>query len=130
MPLASRGEINGIIDRFIPESLRSNVLIRAMLAGAAAIAILLAVPIWAPIGVVGATGWIVVYFVVGGTLSADIVRFAWARWRDMSADERAALDAKLELLKKAREDGIISEEEYKSRARAIIESILGPQEPV
>lgn len=125
MPALSADAIKEAVLRFLPKSLSENVFVRSMLAGAAAIAILLAVPIWAPVGVVGATGWIIVYIVVTGTFSYELANAAWKRWREMTSGERADFDAKLETLKKARDEGVITEDEYKAKAKKLLDGMLG-----
>jgi hypothetical protein len=124
MPALSFEQIKNTITTFVPNDYRDNPFVKALLAGAAAIGILLATPAFAPIGVVGATGWIIVYLVTGGTFTFDIAKKAWAAWRDMSDSRRKDIDDELARLKKARDDGALSEEEYRSRAQAALDKIV------
>ena len=123
--MVSAEQIKAVIARFVPDAMRENVFVKALLAGAAAIGILLMVPAFAPVGVVGAGGWIIVYVVAGGTLTYELVKAAWAKWTRMSPEQRSHLDAKLEVLKKCRDDGAITDEEYQRRARALLDDMLG-----
>ncbi|MCA9626617.1 MAG: hypothetical protein KC766_03075 [Myxococcales bacterium] len=124
MPVLTTDQIKSIVTRFIPLSVRENPFVTALLAGAAAVGVLLATPAFAPIGVVGATGWVVVYLVTGGTFSYEVVKKAWAAWREMTADRRDDLDAKLEQLRKARDEGALSEDEYKARAKKLLDEVF------
>ena len=124
MPALSADHIKSIIDRFIPESIRKNPFVRALLAGGAAVAVLLATPAFAPIGVVGATGWIIVYIVTGGTFSMEIARKAWESWRAMSEAKREDIDNKLEKLKKAHDAGGLSDEAYKKKVKEVLDGVM------
>ena len=121
----SAEQIRGIVARFIPASIQSNIFVKSLLAGAAAIGVLVMTPAFAPVGVVGATGWIIVYVVTGGTLSYELIKAAWEKWTLMSPEQREHLEKKLEILKKAHDDGAISEEEYKQRAKMLLDEMLG-----
>jgi len=77
MPALNLEQIKIIFAKFIPNAYLDNPFIKSLLAGAAAVGILLATPAFAPVGVVGATGWIVVYIVSGGTFSTDLFKRAW-----------------------------------------------------
>jgi predicted Rdx family selenoprotein len=124
MPAMSFGAIKEAISRFIPESIRENPFISAMLAGAAATVILLALPAFAPVGVVGALGWLIIYAVTGGTLSIQVAREVYKARKKLGEDGREDLDAKLVQLKKARDDGALTDEEYKERAKDLVDSAL------
>lgn len=124
MPALSTNAVRQAIEKFVPESIRENPFISAMLAGAAATAILLALPAFAPVGVVGATGWLIVYGVTGGTLSIQIARKVYKARKKLGKDKREELDRKLEQLKKAKDDGALTNEEYKARAKALLDDAL------
>lgn len=49
---------------------------------------------------------------------------AWKAWKDFSKEEREVADEKLKRMKKALDDGDISEEEYKKRAKELLEKII------
>lgn len=120
MPKLNADQIRAIVERLIPKEYRENPFIKALLAGAAAIAILLATPAFAPVGVVGATGWIIVYIVTGGTFTMDIFKKAWDSWKGMNESERKKVDAELERLKKLKDDGAITSENYQARVQELL----------
>ncbi|MGP4988112.1 SHOCT domain-containing protein [Pseudoalteromonas nigrifaciens] len=124
MPAMSKEEIKEIIASFIPESIQSNIFVKSLLAGATAIGILLAVPAFAPLGVVGATGWIIVYAVTGGTFTVEAISKAWTAWKNTPEDERKETDDKLKALKKMADEGTISEAEYKKRVQDILDKVM------
>jgi hypothetical protein len=125
MAKLSPSQIRDIVTNFIPQSVQDNVFIKSLLAGAAAIGVLLSVPAFAPAGVIGATGWIIVYVVTGGTFSYEVISKAWEAWKNKSESERREADEKLQKLKQMLDEGVINEEEYKNRARRFLDDILG-----
>lgn len=125
MPGLSADQIRAVVGRFIPVSLQENIFVKSLLAGAAAIAVLLATPAFAPVGVVGATGWIIVYVVTGGTFTYEVVKAAWNRWKHMTPEQRVDLDTKMEMLKKARDSGALTDEEFKRKARVLLNDVVG-----
>ena len=124
MPRLSSEKIAKFISLFIPDDFKDNPFIKALLAGSTAIGILLATPVLAPAGVVGATGWIIVYIVAGGTFSLDIFTKAWKAWKNIGIEKQQEIDEKLRKLKEAQDSGIISSEEYKEKARKFLDEIL------
>lgn len=121
MPPLDDEKIKEFISRYLPASISDNPFVSSLAAGAAAIGILVATPAFAPIGVVGATGWVIVYLVTGGTFSMELVRRAWKRWNDMSESERKAVDDELERLKKLHDSGGLDDEEYKRRVKEVLD---------
>jgi hypothetical protein len=81
-------------------------------------------PVFAPVGVVGAMGWTLVYVVTGGTFSIGLFKKFYQSWKIAKADGREKIDRKLVDLKMARDDGIITEEEYRQRAKLILDDLL------
>jgi len=124
MAKLSSAQIRDVVANFIPQSIQDNIFIKSLLAGATAIGILLSVPAFAPVGAVGATGWIIVYAVAGGTFSIDAISKAWEAWRNQSESEREEADLKLKKLKKLLDDGLITENEYKERAKELLDSMM------
>jgi len=86
---------------------------------------LLSVPAFAPVGTVGATGWIIVYVVAGGTFSYEAISKAWEAWKNQSESERTSADEKLKKLKAALDENRITEQEYKDRAKNLLDKIFG-----
>lgn len=121
MPSIDQNQIKSIITKFIPNEYSDNIFIKSLLAGAAAVGILLATPIWAPVGVVGATGWIVVYIVAGGTFSIEMVKKAWGAWKEMDESQRNKIDDALARLKKTKDDGGLCDSEYQQRVRELLD---------
>ncbi|MFN1621149.1 SHOCT domain-containing protein [Vibrio rotiferianus] len=124
MAKLSSSQIRDIVANFIPQSIQDNIFIKSLLAGATAIGILLSVPAFAPVGAVGATGWIIVYAVTGGTFSIEAISKAWKAWKNQSEAEREETDLKLKKLKQLLDDGIITEDEYKKRAKDLLDKIM------
>jgi len=124
MPALTTAQVKSIIDRFIPAALTENPFVRALLAGGVAIGVLVGTPIFAPVGVVGAAGWIIVYIVAGGTFTMSAGAKAWEAWKTMGEEDRAEIDGHLERLKKAHEDGVLTEAEYQERARALLDKLM------
>ncbi len=124
MPITSADQIRDLVAKFIPDSIQENVFIRSLLAGATAVGIILSAPAFGAVGSVSAAGWIIVYIVTGGTFSYEVATRAFEKWRTSSESERVKIDAKLQRLKQALEDGDIDEEEYKERARAYLDKLL------
>ncbi len=118
-------QISKIVSSFIPQSIQENIFIKSLLAGATAVGILLSVPAFAPVGSVGATGWIIVYIVTGGSFSYEVIGKAWEAWKRKTEAERREADERLKRLKQALEDGDISEEEYRKKAQELLKKIIG-----
>lgn len=125
MAKLSADQIRDVVAKFIPKSIQENIFIKSLLAGATAIGILLSVPAFAPVGAVGATGWIIVYVVAGGTFSYEAISKAWEAWKNQSESERASADEKLKKLKAALDENRITEQEYKDRAKSLLDKIFG-----
>jgi hypothetical protein len=58
-----------------------NPLLKGVLAGTLAAKALASTTAFAPVGVVGAAGWTVVYLVATSTTAIEALRM-WKRWRD------------------------------------------------
>lgn len=125
MAKLSSSQIRDIVSNFIPQSVQDNVFIKSLLAGAAAIGVLLSVPAFAPAGAIGATGWIIVYIVTGGTFSYEVISKAWEAWKNKSELERNETDEKLKKLKQLLDEGVITEAVYKEKARRLLDDIMG-----
>lgn len=122
--MLTKDQIKDSIKQFVPMSLQENPFINSLLAGAATVTILLALPAFAPVGVVGAIGWVIVYVVTGGTFSLTVFQKIYHARQKAKEDERDRIDRKLTDLKKARDDGIISDEEYKEQSRMVLDELL------
>jgi hypothetical protein len=122
--MLTKDQIRDTIKQFVPMSLQDNPFVNSLLAGAATVTILLALPAFAPVGVVGAVGWVIVYVVTGGTFSLAVVQKICHSWQKAKEDERERIDRKLTDLKNAKDKGIISEEEYKQRSKVILDELL------
>ena len=122
--MLTKDQIKDSIKQFVPMSLQENPFINSLLAGAATVTILLALPAFAPVGVVGAIGWVIVYVVTGGTFSLTVFQKIYNARQKAKEDERDRIDRKLTDLKKARDDGIISDEEYKEQSRMVLDELL------
>ncbi len=118
-------QIGKIVANFIPKSIQENIFIKSLLAGATAVGILLSVPAFAPVGSVGATGWIIVYIVTGGSFSYEVIGKAWEAWKRKTEAERREADERLKRLKVALEEGDISEEEYREKVQELLKKIIG-----
>jgi len=119
-PITS-AQITEIVMKFLPRSFQNNPFITALIAGGTTIAVLISTPIFAPIGVIGATGWIVVYIVTGGTFSLELVRRAWSRWKSMGEDERRLIDDELLRLKNLKDNDALTDDEYRERVKNLLD---------
>lgn len=124
MAALSPEQIRDLVTKFVPKSIHDNVFVKSLLAGATAVGIILSSPVFGAVGTVSAAGWIIVYVVTGGTFSYEVVTQAIQKWKASSEMERAEIDARLQRLKKALEDGDIGEAEYKRRARQYLDTLL------
>ena len=124
MAILSASQIRDAVANFIPESIQNNIFVKSLLAGATAIGILLSVPAFAPVGAIGATGWIIVYIVVGGTFSVEAVSRAWDSWRNQSESEREEVDTELKALKESLDNGDITEQEYMEGAKGLLDKMF------
>lgn len=124
MAAISPDQIRDLVAKFVPRSVQDNVFIKSLLAGATAVGIILSSPAFGAVGTISAAGWIIVYIVTGGTFSYEVATRVIDKWRTASDAERAEVDAKLQRLKKALEDGDIDEAEYKRRAREYLDKLL------
>ena len=73
---------------------------------------------------VGATGWIIVYLVTGGAFTLDVAVRLWNKWKKMDEYQNGEINNKSKDLKKVLDDELVTEEEYKKQARAVIEGIV------
>ncbi len=124
MPIMGPDQIRDLVAKFIPSSIQDNVFIKSLLAGATAVGIILSAPAFGAVGTISAAGWIIVYIVTGGTFSYEVATRAFEKWKSSSEAERAEVDAKLQRLKQALEEGDIDEAEYNERARSYLDKIL------
>ena len=124
MPALTTDQIKAYLLKFLPQSIQENPFVNSLLAGAAAIGILVATPAFAPVGVVGATGWVIVYVVTGGTFSMELIRTSWKRWHELSDAQRDRVDKNLERLKKQHDNGALTDEQYRERAQALLDDIV------
>jgi len=61
-------------------------LVKGVLAGAVTAAVIASTTAFAPVGAVGATGWLVVYGVAAGSTLLELVeRYGWSRDRSRQA---------------------------------------------
>jgi hypothetical protein len=100
-----------------------NPFVRAVGAGATSAALIAGTTAFAPVGAVGA-GWGVVYGVSGSTLTYETVREFVEYYEQTEEEKQEEFDWRAEKLKKVRDEGVISEEEFRRRMKALIEEYL------
>jgi activator of 2-hydroxyglutaryl-CoA dehydratase len=97
-----------------------NPFTRAIGAGAATAAAIAATTAFAPVGAVGA-GWAVVYGVATGTLTLDSARKFIRFHRQRKKEKQKDFEQKLENLKRALEEGAITEEQFQKKVQEMLE---------
>lgn len=99
-----------IFDKF---GLVNNPITKAVGAGLLTAAGIAATTAFAPMGVVGATGWVVVYLVSGGTFSWEALK----AYRNFSSEDKAKFDIEIKKLKTLLDNDVISKEEFNRRTK-------------
>ncbi|PSW13418.1 hypothetical protein C9J01_11320 [Photobacterium rosenbergii] len=102
-----------------------NPIMRGVLAAGGTAALIAATTAFAPIGVVGATGWTLVYWVFGGTITLDAARRMWDVYTKMSTEKREQFDKEMDKLKRMLDDEAISKEEFNEMAKNLYEKYAG-----
>lgn len=102
-----------------------NPITRGILAAGGTVAAITATTAFAPIGVVGAAGWSLVYCVFGGTMTIDTARRLWNTYTEMSAEKRAMFNEEMDKLKRLLEEDVISQNEFKKKAKNLYSKYAG-----
>ncbi len=99
-----------------------NPITRGVLAAGGTAALIAATTAFAPVGVVGAAGWTLVYWVFGGTVTLDVAKRMWNLYSNLSAEKRSMFNGEMDKLKRLFEDGAISKDEFNSKAKNLYEN--------
>ena len=102
-----------------------NPITRALIAAGGAVAAITATTAFAPVGVVGAAGWTLVYLVFGGTFSIDAARRMWNTYCEMSAEKRQRFDSEMDKLKRMMDEEVITKEQFNKRAEELYRKYSG-----
>ncbi|MCL1078708.1 SHOCT domain-containing protein [Parashewanella spongiae] len=98
-----------------------NPIMKGVLAAGGTAAIIAATTAFAPIGVVGAAGWTLVYWVFGGTITLDTAKRLWDVYTKMSSEKRKKFDDEMDKLKRLFDEGAITKEEFNAKAKSMYE---------
>ncbi len=98
-----------------------NPITRGLIAAGGTTALIAATTAFAPVGVVGAAGWTLVYWVFGGTVTLDAARRMWNLYTNLSAERRNMFNEEMDKLKRLLEDGAISKDEFNYKAKNLYE---------
>ena len=102
-----------------------NPIMKGVLAAGGTTALIAATTAFAPIGVVGAAGWTLVYWVFGGTVSYDLAHKMWKNYNKMSKENRELFDSELDKLKRMLDEEAITKEEFNTKANSLYEKYAG-----
>lgn len=107
------------VTNFTPSGI-SNPFTDAVAAGTASAAAIAATTAFAPVGAVGA-GWAVVYAVATGTLTLEAANETIERIRNLNKEKQKEFDREVERLKKVKEEGAITEDEFDARLQDLLD---------
>lgn len=96
-----------------------NPIMKGVLAAGGTTALIMATTAFAPIGVVGAAGWTLVYWVFGGTITLDVAKRMWDAYTNLSSEKRARFNEEMDKLKRLFKEGVINKEEFNEKAKKL-----------
>ena len=102
-----------------------NPIMKGVLAAGGTTALIAATTAFAPIGVVGAAGWTLVYWVFGGTVTLDTAKRMWDSYRKMTKENKSRFDDEMNKLKRMLDEEAISKEEFNLQAKSLYEKYAG-----
>lgn len=102
-----------------------NPIVKGVLAAGGTTALITATTAFAPIGVVGAAGWTLVYWVFGGTITFDVAKRMWNSYKNMSTENKKAFDTELDKLKRMFDEDVISKEQFNQQAAVLYKKYAG-----
>ncbi len=102
-----------------------NPIMKGVLAAGGATALIAATTAFAPIGVVGAAGWTLVYWVFGGTVTLDAAKRMWDSYKNMTKENKTRFDEEMNKLKRMLDEEAISREEFNEKAKSIYKKYAG-----
>lgn len=98
-----------------------NPICKGVFAGLVTAGGIAATTAFAPIGVVGATGWAVVYTVAGGTFTWEALK-AYLQFSEL---KKKQFDEEIGKLKKLLDENVLSKAEFDTRAKVVYERLKG-----
>ena len=98
-----------------------NPVIKGVLAAGGTAALIAATTAFAPVGVVGAAGWTLVYWIFGGTVTLDTARRLWYIYTKLSSEKKVKFNEEMDKLKRLLEEGAISKYDFNEKAKNIYE---------
>lgn len=102
-----------------------NPIMKGVLAAGGTTALIMATTAFAPIGVVGAAGWTLVYWVFGGTITLDVAKRLWNIYTNLSAEKKAKFNGEMDSLKRLFKEEAITKEEFNEKAKKLYEKYSG-----
>lgn len=102
-----------------------NPITRGILAATGTVGVIAATTAFAPVGVVGAAGWTLVYWVFGGTVSIDAARRMWKIYTELSKEKREQFDKEMDKLKRMLDEKAITKDRFDELANKLYEKYAG-----
>lgn len=122
--LPSKEKIIKMASSIMPESMQEDIVSKPIASALTTMSFIMALPILGKVGVVSAVGWYIVYGVCLGTFSLELSKATYKAYRKLKKDEREEVQDKLKVLKQARDDGQIDNDEYKAQAMALLDGVI------
>ena len=92
---------------------------KGVIAAGGTAALIAATTAFAPVGIVGAAGWTLVYWVFGGTVTIDSAIRLWKVYKSLSTEKKQNFDDEMERLKRMLDNNVITKEEFSGKAKKI-----------
>jgi hypothetical protein len=102
-----------------------NPIMKGVIAAGGTAGLIAVTTAFAPIGVVGAAGWTLVYWVFGGTVTFDAAKRMWDSYNKMTKENKSSFDEEVNKLKRMLDEEVLSKEEFNSQAKALYEKYAG-----
>lgn len=98
-----------------------NPIVKGILAAGGTAGLIATTTAFAPIGVVGAGGWALVYWVFGGTIALETAKEMWVIYNRMTKENKSLFDEEMNKLKRLLDEEAILKEEFNLRANRLYE---------
>ncbi|WP_405630867.1 hypothetical protein [Pseudoalteromonas sp. Ld20] len=102
-----------------------NPITKGLMAAGGTAGLIALTTAFAPIGVVGAAGWTLVYWVFGGTVTYDTAKRMWESYNNMTKENKSSFDEEMNKLKRMLDEEAISKEEFNLQAKSLYEKYAG-----
>lgn len=102
-----------------------NPIMKGVIAAGGTAGLIAVTTAFAPIGVVGAAGWTLVYWVFGGTVTYDAAKRMWDSYNNMSKENKPRFEEEMNKLKRMLDEKAISKEEFNLQAKSLYDKYAG-----